>query len=111
MAEAKEKVNKEIVLGESEIASKVLLAPWITEGSTRGLELNNYTFKVTNDATKTQVKKAVQELYKVTVLAVNTITVPRKKVNYGRTPGWRTGFKKAVVKLKAGDSIELIKSV
>ncbi len=111
MADSKEKVNKEIQLGESAIASKVLLSPWITESSTRDLEMNKYTFRVTNDSTKKQIKKSIEELYKVKVLAVNTISVPRKFRNYGKTPGWISGFKKAVVKLKAGDSIELIKTI
>jgi len=111
MTEVKEKVNKDIQLGESAIASSVLLSPWITEGSTRGLEINKYTFKVTKEATKEQVKKAIQELYKVKVLSVNTVSIPRRKRNYGRTPGWISGYKKAIVTLKEGDSIELIKSV
>ena len=110
MAEDKAKENKEIQLGESKIAAKVLIEPWITEGSTRGLEMNMYTFKVSKEATKTQVKKAIQELYKVKVLTVNTLNVQRKFVSYGRTPGWKTGFKKAIVKLKKGDSIELMKA-
>ena len=111
MEEKKEKEIKEIQLGESKIAAKVLIEPWITESSTRGLEMNKYVFIVSKDATKEQIKKAVSELYKVTVLAVNTVTVPRKKRNYGKTPGWIAGYKKAIVRLKAGDSIELIKSV
>ena len=64
-----------------------------------------------NLKTKEQVKKAISELYKVKVLAVNTTTIPRRKRNYGRTPGWIAGYKKAIVRLKAGDSIELIKSI
>ena len=102
---------KEIQLGESQIAAKVLIEPWITESSTKGLEMNKYVFVVSKNATKEQVKKAISELYKVKVLAVNTITIPRQYRNYGKTPGWITGFKKAIVTLKAGDSIELIKSV
>jgi len=109
MADKKEKITKEIQLGESKIASRVLVEPWITEDSTRQLEMNKYFFKVTVDATKEQIKQAVQELYKVTVLTVNTINVHRKKKNYGRTPGYVAGYKKAIVKLKKGDSIELIK--
>ena len=102
---------KEIQLGESQMAAKVLIEPWITESSTKGLEMNKYVFVVSKDATKEQVKKAISELYKVKVLAVNTVTIPRQHRNYGKTPGWITGFKKAIVTLKAGDSIELIKSV
>ena len=112
MTDKKEtKEVKEIQLGESQVAAKVLIKPWITESSTKGLEMNKYVFVVSKEATKEQVKKAISELYKVKVLTVNTVTIPRKKRNYGKTPGWITGFKKAIVTLKAGDSIELIKSV
>lgn len=111
MTEEKKKETKEFQLGESKIAAKVLIEPWITESTTRGLEMNKYAFRVSKDATKEQIKKAISELYKVKVLAVNTITIPRQYRNYGRTPGWVTGFKKAIITLKAGDSIELIKSV
>jgi len=110
MAEDKAKENKEIQLGESKIAAKVLIEPWITESSTEGLKMNKYTFKVSVDSTKEQIKRAIQELYKVKVLTVNTMNVSRRFVSYGRTPGWKAGFKKAVVKLKDGDSIELMKA-
>jgi len=88
MADNKPKENKEIQLGESKIAAKVLIEPWITESSTEGLALNKYTFKVSKDANKEQVKRAIQELYKVKVLTVNTMNVSRRFVSYGRTPGW-----------------------
>ena len=83
MAEEKKKEIKEIQLGESKLAAKVLVEPWITESSTRGLEMNKYVFVVTKDANKEQIKQAISELYKVKVLTVNTVTIPRKKRNYG----------------------------
>jgi len=111
MADNKEKKNTEVQLGESKIAAKVLLSPWVTEASTRDLEMNKYVFKVAKDADKGQIKKAIEELYKVKVISVNTVNIPRRFRNYGRTPGWIAGFKKAVVKLKQGDNIEVIKAV
>ena len=81
MAEEKKKEIKEIQLGESKLAAKVLVEPWITESSTRGLEMNKYVFVVTKSATKEQIKQAISELYKVKVLTVNTVTIPRKKRN------------------------------
>jgi len=109
MEEKKEKTNK--TEGDSRIAFKVLVEPWVTEASTRALELNKYVFKVGQDAGKKQVKQSIEDLYKVKVISVNTVNIPRKKQSYGRTPGWKSGYKKAIVTLKAGDSIELFKGV
>lgn len=86
---------------------QILIEPWITEATTVAQELNKYVFKVAPDATKRQIKKAVSDLYKVTVMSVNTVKIPKKFRSYGRTPGWKSGFKKAVVTLKKGDSIQL----
>jgi large subunit ribosomal protein L23 len=93
------------------LTESVLVEPWITEASTLAMELNKYIFKVSPDAAKGQIKRAIEELYKVKVLAVNTVKIPRKFRNYGRTPGWKSGFKKAVVTLKEGDKIELFQGV
>ena len=92
---------------EINLNSDVLVEPWITEASTAAMELNKYVFKVSPDASKEQVKKAIEDAYKVKVVSVNTTSIPRKKRNYGRTPGWKSSFKKAVVTLKDGDKIEL----
>lgn len=90
---------------------QILIEPWITEAATAAQELNKYVFRVAPDATKRQIKAAVAELYKVTVLSVNTVKIPKKFRNYGRTPGWKAGFKKAVVTLKKGDAIQLFEGV
>jgi large subunit ribosomal protein L23 len=89
------------------LASKVLIKPWITEAATALMELNKYVFVVAPKATKKQIVSAIEELYKVKVVAVNTIKIPRKFKNYGRTPGWKSGFKKAFLTLKEGDKIDL----
>jgi large subunit ribosomal protein L23 len=89
------------------LAERVLIEPWITEASTLAIELNKYVFKVSPDAAKKQIKKAIENLYKVKVISVNIIKIPKKFRSYGRTPGWKSGFKKAIVTLKAGDKIEL----
>lgn len=109
MSETKKKMNKEV--GVSSIAYRVLIEPIITEAATMAIELNKYVFKVAADATKKQIKTAIEELYKVQVMAVNTLNKRRKPVNYGRTPGFRASSKKAIVTLKKGDSIELFKGV
>lgn len=114
MKQTSKKVNKANKIqkdGAQSIAYRILIEPVITEAATAAIESNKYIFKVATDATKTQIKKAIEELYKVKVIAVNTLNVRRKSVNYGRTPGLRAGSKKAIVKLKEGDTIELFKGV
>ena len=91
----------------STFSYKFLLSPWITEASTAAMELNKYVFKVDPSADKKQIKKAEEDLYKVKVIAVNTVKISKKFRNYGRTPGWKSGFKKAIVTVKEGDKIEL----
>ena len=114
MKQVSKKVNKankvEKLNGES-LAYRVLIEPIITEAATAAMEVNKYVFKVATDANKIQIKAAIEELYKVKVISVNTLNVRRKAVNYGRTPGFKAGSKKAVITLKAGDSIELFKGV
>ncbi len=88
-------------------ASRVLIKPWITEAATALMELNKYVFVVAPKATKKQIVSAIENLYKVKVVAVNTVKIPRKFKNYGRTPGWKAGFKKAILTLKEGDKIDL----
>ena len=81
----------------------------VTEKGTRHMESDNqYQFKVSMDANKIEIKKAVEVLFKVGVTKVNTLKrIGKKKrertMNFGRTAGW----KKAVVTLKDGDSIDL----
>ncbi len=105
-------VKKEKTAGsESKVAYKVLISPWITEASTAQMELNKYVFKVYLEATKGEIKKAVEDLYKVKVISVRTTSIPKKFRNYGRTPGWKAGLKKATVTLKEGDKIELFEGV
>lgn len=94
---------------ERNITYRILIEPIITEAASIAVELNKYTFKVATDATKTQIKAAIQDLYKVKVKAVNTLNTHRKPVSYGKTPGFKAASKKAVVTLVAGESIELFK--
>ena len=89
------------------IASRVLVAPLITEASTMAAELNKYIFKVTRDATKIQVRKAIEALYQVKVISVKTINVGGKKRMRGRIEGKTASYKKAIVTIKEGESIDL----
>lgn len=106
MEENKEKKNSSD-LKSGITAANILIEPWITEASTALGELNKYIFKIFSRANKKQVKDAVEKIYKVKVLSVNVVSMPRKKRQQGRKSGWRAGFKKAVVTLKDGDSIDL----
>lgn len=85
----------------------VVLAPHITEKSTLASEHNAVVFKVANDATKPQIKQAVEALFDVTVTGVNTINVKGKTKRWRGKPYKRNDAKKAIVTLKDGDSIDV----
>jgi large subunit ribosomal protein L23 len=86
---------------------EVLIAPVVSEKSYGQIAQNRYTFKVHQDAHKTQVRQAVEELFDVKVLNVAIIKVQAKPKRRGAIRGIRPGWKKAVVQLKPGDSIEI----
>jgi len=71
-------------------------------------ERNQYVFKVFPDANKIEIKKAIKEIYGADVEEVRIINVPRKKRRRGRIEGWRKGYKKAIVKIKEGQTIEIL---
>ena len=85
----------------------VIVAPHITEKATLLSEHNAVVFKVTNDATKPQIKAAVEALFNVTVLGVNTIVQKGKTKKWKGAPYKRSDIKKAIVTLKDGQSIDV----
>ena len=85
----------------------VVLAPHITEKSTLLSEHNAVVFKVANDATKPQIKAAVEALFGVTVTGVNTMTQKGKSKRWKGRPYTRSDVKKAVVTLAEGQSIDI----
>lgn len=97
---------KEVKTTEN-ISYKVLIEPLITEAATVAAELNKYMFKVSPRATKLQIGKAIKELYGVTVISVRTMNVLGKRRTRGRVEGRTSGFKKAIVTVKEGESIDL----
>ncbi|PIP26376.1 MAG: 50S ribosomal protein L23 [Candidatus Moranbacteria bacterium CG06_land_8_20_14_3_00_40_12] len=107
--EIKKSEKKQAV--EKASVSDVLLKPWITESSTNLAHLNKYVFLADKNSNKKKIAQAVENLYQVTVEAVNIINMPRKKRVYGRTSGWKTGFKKALITLKKDDKIDLFKEI
>jgi large subunit ribosomal protein L23 len=86
---------------------EVLIKPVVSEKSYHQITENRYTFRVHKDAHKTQVRQAVEELFEVKVERVNVIKVPAKPKRRGAFRGTRPGWKKAVVHLRAGDTIEI----
>jgi large subunit ribosomal protein L23 len=92
-------------------ARDVILAPLITEKSMSGTAQQQYSFEVHPRATKTQIRHAIEEIFKVAVVKVNTANVYGKQKNFARrgvrTSGKLSDWKKAVVTLKPGQKIEL----
>jgi large subunit ribosomal protein L23 len=87
--------------------NQVLLAPVVSEKSYSLISDRKYTFKVHEDAHKTQVRQAVEELFEVKVQSVNIVKVQSKPKRRGLTRGSKPGWKKAVVQLREGDEIEI----
>ena len=87
--------------------NEVLLAPVVTEKAYIGVETGRYSFRVHPDAHKTQVRQAVEELFNVKVLSVNISKVQAKPKRRGLVKGRKPGWKKAIVQIKAGESIEI----
>ena len=98
-------------LDKSKISSErmyeVLRTPVISEKSTMGGSFNQVTFKVAEDATKGEVKQAVEGLFKVNVEAVNTVNQAGKSKRFRGRLGVRNGYKKAIVTLQEGHSIDV----
>ncbi len=85
----------------------ILKAPIITEQSTKLIESQNrYTFKVATNANKVEIKKAVETIFNVKVLSVNTVNVLPKYKKMGKYEGYKSAYKKAVVKLAEGQKID-----
>ena len=85
----------------------VVLAPHITEKATLASEHNAVVFKVANTATKPQIKEAVEAIFGVSVMGVNTINMKGKTKRFRGKVGFRSDFKKAIVTLKDGQSVDI----
>ncbi len=85
---------------------EIVISPMITEKTSSLQSINNsYTFKVSLNANKIEIAKAIEKIFNVNVLSVNTICQRGKIKRLGRYTGKRADWKKAIVKLKAGDTI------
>lgn len=85
----------------------ILVAPVITEKSTMGSQYSQVTFKVAPDATKPEIKDAVETVYKVKVKSVNTTILKGKTKRFRGVAGVRSDVKKAIVTLEAGQQIDV----
>jgi len=85
----------------------IIIRPIVTERGSDSMSIGRYTFEVFIGANKHQIKKAVEDLFKVHVMDINTMIVKGKMRGFGRSVGRRKNWKKAVVSLREGDSIPL----
>ena len=93
-------------------AYDIIISPVITEQSMEDLDIKKYAFKVAKDANKIEIKKAVEEIFGVTVIKVTTTHMRGKMRRQGRTQGKTASWKKAVVKLSADSkNIELFEGM
>ncbi|MFM2150956.1 MAG: hypothetical protein RLZZ187_3262 [Pseudomonadota bacterium] len=86
---------------------QVIVSPVVTEKATRLNEFSQVTFRVALDATKPEIKAAVEKLFSVKVEAVNTVVMKGKTKRFRGREGRRSDWKKAIVKLQAGQTIDL----
>lgn len=93
-------------------AHEVIIRPVVTEASAMlQEERQTYTFIVAKDSNKIEIRNAVQQLFGVTVEDVRTANYPGKTRRVGRSTGRKPGYKKALVKLAEGDSIDVYEGV
>jgi len=86
-------------------AHKVLRSFYVSEKASTGISMNQYVFRVFDSANKSEVKKEVAKLFNVKVKQVKMLNMPRKRRDLGKHPGFKSGFKKAVVVLEEGYAI------
>jgi len=87
--------------------TQIVKYPIITDKATRLLENNQYSFMVDRYSDKLAIKSAIEYLFKVKVVKINTCRLPRKKKRVGKYIGWKPQYKKAIVSLSEGDVINL----
>lgn len=107
----KEEVKSEGIKARAKVSDRafyVFKYPHITEKATALTGKNQYIFNVKPKANKIEIKKALEELYGVEVVAVRIINIPAKKRRLGRISGWKQGYKKAIIRIKEGQKIEVL---
>ncbi|TSC84047.1 MAG: large subunit ribosomal protein L23 [Parcubacteria group bacterium Gr01-1014_13] len=94
-------------LGKNTTAFKVLVKPLITEKSAIAESKNKYSFVVVRSANKNQIKTAIEEVYGVKPANVNVANIEGRRVRFGRSMGKRNDYKKAIVTLPEGKTIDI----
>lgn len=87
---------------------RILRSPHVTEKASDLAQSNQYIFKVWPRSNKTEIKRAIENLYGIDVLEVRIIKIPAKKRRVKNIEGFRKGYKKAIVKIKEGQKIEVL---
>ena len=94
-------------VNSSRSSVQIVKYPIITDKATRLLENNQYSFVVDRYSDKIEIKEAIENLFDVKVIKINTCNLPRKQKRVGRYIGWKPQYKKAIVTLLEGDVINL----
>jgi large subunit ribosomal protein L23 len=92
-------------------ARDILLRPIVTEKTSVMMQDNKYTFEVPLNANKTEIRLAVEKVFNVKVVNVNTVRVSGKTKRMGRSEGRTSDYKKAIVKLAEGNTIPVFEGV
>ena len=98
-------------MSQQERLLRVLRAPHVSEKATNNAEKSNtIVFKVAVDANKVEIKKAIEEIFNVKVVEIRTVNVHRKPKRLQRYEGYKAAYKKAIVRLAAGQSIDVFET-
>ena len=102
-------MNRRMAIGAMDQmrACAIIISPLVTEKSTMGSEYNQVTFRVAKDASKPEIKAAIEILFDVKVTAVNTLRQKGKPKRFRGRIGRRSDFKKAIVSLAEGHRIDV----
>jgi len=92
-------------------SQKILLRPLITEKATEAVQYNKYCFAVPVDATKPEIRQAIQNVYGVRPIKINVVQISGKQVRYGRITGKTKAWKKAIITLSPEDKLEIYEGV
>ena len=103
-----ESVPVKTITGKGGFSYETIKEPHISEKGSYLAEANQYIFEVSPRSNKQEIKKAISGIYAVDVLSVKIINIPAKKRRLGKTQGFRKAFKKAIVRIKEGQKIEII---
>jgi len=96
-------------IGVSQGAHEIIRSFYVSEKASRLMGMNQYVFKVAKSADSQSVKRHISKLYKVKVERVQMLNMPAKNRNVGKHPGTKSGFRKAIVTLAEGNTIEQAK--